>query len=125
MAGSATLTMNRSRLASTAPAQTIARTWLGFVPLTRTSATSMADLKLTLRTPYALGDQSRPVPHLRSNKIISCHLTSNSSYLPFRCQMSSNLLSLRYNSRQPAEATSHARAVLNGPIPHLHDRPLR
>src|SRR5258705_12376929 len=57
MAGIATLTMNRSRLASTSPAQTIDRTLLGFVPLTRTSATSMADLKLTLRTPYALEDQ--------------------------------------------------------------------
>src|SRR5258708_34972882 len=63
MSGRATLTMNRSRLASTIPALTIARTWLGFVRLTGTSATSTADLRLTLCSPYALDDQLRPVQH--------------------------------------------------------------
>src|SRR5882757_8978503 len=52
MSGRATLTMNRSRLASTIPAQAIARTWLGFVRLTATSTTSTADLRLTLCSPY-------------------------------------------------------------------------
>src|SRR5262245_18086314 len=63
MSGRATLTMNRSRLASTIPAQTIARTWLGFVRSTGTSATSTADLRLTLCSPYTLVDQPRPVRH--------------------------------------------------------------
>src|SRR5258707_959791 len=63
MSGRATLTMNRSRLASTIPAQAIARTWLGFVRLTATSTTSTADLRLTLGSPYALDDQLRPVQH--------------------------------------------------------------
>src|SRR5882762_1766955 len=62
MAGSATLTMNRSRLASTIPAQTIARTWLGFVRSTGMSAPT-GDLGLTLHSPFALDDQSRPVRH--------------------------------------------------------------
>src|SRR5580704_14894631 len=63
MSGRATLTMNRSRLASTIPAQAIARTWLGFVRSTGTSLTSTADLRLTLCSPYALDDQLRPVRH--------------------------------------------------------------
>src|SRR6266851_5657947 len=61
MSGKATLTMNRSRLASTIPAQTIARTWLGFVRLTGMSATSTADLRLTLHAPFAVDDESRTV----------------------------------------------------------------
>src|SRR5258708_36826752 len=63
MSGRATLTMNRSRLASTIPAQAIARTWLGFVRLTGTSPTSTADLRLTLCSPYPLDDQLQPVRH--------------------------------------------------------------
>src|SRR5258708_7440727 len=62
MSGKATLTMNRSRLASTIPALTIARTWSGFVRLTAILAISTSDLRLTLRSPFALDDQSPPVP---------------------------------------------------------------
>src|SRR5712675_482116 len=61
MSGKATLTMNRSRLASTMPAQTIARTWLGFVRLTGMSVTSTVDLRLTLHAPFAL-DEITAVP---------------------------------------------------------------